>query len=152
MRSSPVERVELAPNLAAARREVPVMVLVFTVLTALGIMIGVPTAAVVGLDLAVVLFIVALFIGARNLRVFADGEGAGWVDRLGRPQRFLPGTRMQFLRTLGGTSQLFIAFVAPDGHRLFSSSARAWNLAQLQTLCARAGIEIDGSTDKPTLR
>jgi hypothetical protein len=64
MRSSPVERVELAPNLAAARREVPVMVLVLTVLTALGIMIGVPTAALVGLDLAVVLFIVALFIGA----------------------------------------------------------------------------------------
>lgn len=143
VRPSPSDRVELVPNLRRAWLELPLMLLGLALLTTVLTLRGDPAVMVLGADVLVAVVLLALFIGARNLRVFADNEGAGWVDRLGRTGRFPPGTKMRYSRTWGGASQLFIEFVGPNGSRLFSSSARLWDVMQLESLCTRFGIEVE---------
>jgi hypothetical protein len=91
--------------------------------------------------------VLATFLLARNLRVFADKDGAGWIDRLGRPHRFPPGTRATRCRSTG-TFPPSIVFVAPDTRKLFTTPARLWDVEQLEALCARTGIEMTGSYEQ----
>src|SRR5262245_38839594 len=91
--SSLPERVELAPNLGAGRRDLPLTALALILPTAAGLVRRVPLVIVAGGDVVLATLFLALFLGARNLRIFADDGGPGWVDRLGRARRFPPGTR-----------------------------------------------------------
>jgi hypothetical protein len=112
-----------------------------------------PTLAprVLAADGALILVLaLALWLYVRNTRLFVDGEGLGRVDRWGRLTRFPRGSIVRAVRyrvSNRSSANPYLSFLGPDGREVFKVPARFWDNAELEALCERAGVPVEGSYD-----
>jgi hypothetical protein len=96
------------------------------------------------------LMVLAYWLYLRNSRLFVDGQGLGRVDWFGRLTRFPRGSLVHAVRFSVANSYArnpYLSFVGHDGREVFRVSVAYWDSAQLDALCERAGLPVEGAYD-----
>jgi hypothetical protein len=143
-------RFEIGPELGARMALAIPIVAVILVLTLLkGLQVPWMAPWLLLFDIGIGGLLVADYKSTRNLRLFVDPDGAGWVDRLGRTHRLPKGTSAERSCVPGFRygPQPYLAFFGPDGRMLFRTMADLWGIERLEDFCQRAGISPTGSYD-----